>query len=446
MKSSKTNEKVANLAILLVALSGFIGIFSARSLYADGSFWFWWILKNENFFAYDSRIIAHLIYEAPVVIGTQIGISEVSILQILFGIGTIGVPTGLWIWALVNLKNDRIFWPFLATYAVVVFNSSFLSVGEYNLAFAIVALASSCLLRSAQTLTTDLLPAFLALFSFFTYESMVFFGPLLAVFSFLRVFPRKSHKSAPLRETFLFLSFILFQISAGISAYWILNPRDAANLNEAGKISTTFLSNPQLIISSVALMLYLLSWQNLFFRSKTWLIANAFLPLVLLWPLFWATPIQHYESRAICAFILFLSLVFLRVFSKESSRRRNNSGNSQPKVRKLVWIGAISLFVSLFIPMLVLNVNFGNWASKYEHFVHEGTGQISFEDAKEQFPEMDQFMWPWTNEFMSADLGAGSSGYFVLSPEGAPDIWGHLKEPLPGKYSHELPLVVWGSR
>lgn len=444
MKISNLQKMATAVAFALVGLTGAIGIINARSLYADGSFWFWWILKNENFFTYDSRIVAHITAQLPVVTAIHFGINEVSILTILFGVGVIGIPTVLWLWALFLLRKENLFWLFIGIYAVVVLNSSFLSVGEYNFSFGLVAVSAAYLFRFNQTLTSAIFPAALAPLSLFTYESMVFFGPILSIFAILRISDLNKDKKERLRFSFLFLASFFFMLSAVISAYWIINPRDGTNLSEASKIIKVITTNPQLSISSTALLMIIFSrWTQPILRKSLLIIATC-LSLMLLSPSMWASSIQHYESRTLCALVYFVAIimigisVFMKVIRIElnSQQRRTNTTN-----RYL--ISSLSLFLALFIPFSILNFKFGSWTSDFEKYVQIGTGSVPANVAKNNFPEIDEFMWSWTNEFMSADLKSGESGRVISSPEGSPKVWEQIKGSLPEKYTHESSIIIW---
>lgn len=443
MKSLWTSKILSNLAILLTALSGLFGIVNARVLYADGSFVLWWILKNQNFFTYDSRIVAHLVTQFPIVVGTQAGITDVSTLTILLGIGVIGLPTGLWVWALVLLRRDTAFWPFVATFAVVTLNSSFISIGEYNFTFSLVAVIAAYLLRSRQTFTSTLIPFVLATFTLFTYESMVFLGPLLAVFCLLRIFKRPKNLLTKIQKILLALASLMFLVSAAIGAYWILNPRDVANLNEAAKIFNVLVNNPQLSVSSAAYLLILLFGRARGLQGKVLLIIASLLCLFLLFPAIWATPIQHYESRVICSGLFLLALLVIGYSKLIKKQNHDSYSNLTAATGNLYPMSATLLLLCLMVPISVLSFKFGIWTSEFEGLIQSGSGTITTEEAKKYFPGIDEFMWSWTNEFLSADFRNGNQGFNVLSPPGAQEVWQELKGSLPAEYGHGMPVVVW---
>jgi len=64
--------------------------------------------------------------------------------------GLIAIPLAIWVGALAAQWRKPLYWAFVAMFAVVQLNSGFMAVGEYLLAYALVALSAAMLLRDVR--------------------------------------------------------------------------------------------------------------------------------------------------------------------------------------------------------------------------------------------------------------------------------------------------------
>jgi hypothetical protein len=89
-------------------------------------------------------------------------------------------PVLFWTLALWKLKDDVLFWPFVALFAFVFLNTNFFIIGEYNVCYALSAFCLAMLLRRQASDFTDFaLLMFAALVLTMTYAATMFIGPLL---------------------------------------------------------------------------------------------------------------------------------------------------------------------------------------------------------------------------------------------------------------------------
>ena len=62
-------------------------------------------------------------------------------------LGLIAIPLGFWISALLIQTKTCFFWLFVAAFSVSYLSSGFFAIGEFNIAYAMVAFCASILLK-----------------------------------------------------------------------------------------------------------------------------------------------------------------------------------------------------------------------------------------------------------------------------------------------------------
>jgi len=219
-------EMVARLAVLtVVALAALQATYADRGLYADGGYYLWRILETHTFYLFPSRALAQAVTQIPVIVAIRVGVDNVAILARLQSLGTAALPMMIWALALFVLLKHRLFWPFVAVFAVTFLNSGFFSVGEYNFASALVALSAAILLSgtcapwacAGLLISAMLLPL--------SYETMAFLGVLLAVLAFWRlrtvVANQQYHRIVVIT---LLCAIILYVIAAALNVWWTVSP------------------------------------------------------------------------------------------------------------------------------------------------------------------------------------------------------------------------------
>jgi hypothetical protein len=78
------------------------------ALAGDGSYQLLQVLKTEDPFGLDARIIGAWARQAPVVIATRTGVTDTHVLTILFGAGQLLVPAVSWSLAIILSRSDRL--------------------------------------------------------------------------------------------------------------------------------------------------------------------------------------------------------------------------------------------------------------------------------------------------------------------------------------------------
>jgi hypothetical protein len=92
---------VGRWAVLLGVLAiGLVGIACVAAQFSDGSLYQYVIIKRQHVMLGSSRQEAHLIMQGPLWVGVKAGITSMSMLNVLFGLGLIGIPTLCWLGAL----------------------------------------------------------------------------------------------------------------------------------------------------------------------------------------------------------------------------------------------------------------------------------------------------------------------------------------------------------
>ncbi len=173
--------KVSTLACWVFIASIFSAIISLRCLYGDGSFQLTETLKAGNFVAVAmNRDCASYIFQLPVVTALKLGCNNLYLLQLAFGVGCF-VP---WLIALMFCYQmaPRNFWLAMIGCGFGYLNASFMPVGEYIIAHAFFwpILFAVLFVRPLKPLAAGMM-LISALILVYSYESLLFLGPALAL-------------------------------------------------------------------------------------------------------------------------------------------------------------------------------------------------------------------------------------------------------------------------
>jgi hypothetical protein len=291
----------------IVPALAIIHVVAQIGLYGDGSWFLVAILDRRDFFMPDTtRNYATFITQLPLLISFNAELWNIHALIFLHSFGLVFTPALLWSSALVILRSDLFFWPFVLLLAVVNLNTAFFAIGESNVAYSICVCSMAILLRDKKLgLWESVYLLGLAFFVTRTYEALVFLGPLLGAMTALRM--HQSGDSAKI-SGLLLAACLLFVASAVIAGSSILFPADRPSLIAALKTTTTImLRDRQLLLSLLTSLIYLI------FILRTWhekvctlcLPVSAAILLLLAWPGDWVEPSQYYGGRVIAALFLF---------------------------------------------------------------------------------------------------------------------------------------------
>ncbi len=214
----------AGLAFFLAML---MSALSLRCLYADGSYQLTRVLTAGSFTEIaKNRECASYVYQLPVVLALKLGIHNLHFLEIAFGLGCF-LPWPLCL-ACCHALAPRHFWLAMWGCGAGYLNAGFMPVGEYNVAHAFVwpVLFAVFFVRplTPAAAVALLLSGIILLFS---YESLFFLGPPLAIATIGRVV---CGREKPWAKCALALAALLLVAAAGIALDGILNPECPNNL------------------------------------------------------------------------------------------------------------------------------------------------------------------------------------------------------------------------
>ncbi len=399
-------ENIAKIVMFsLLASIMIIGVFSARGLFADGSYFMFQMLQRKGFFVFDEpRIFAQIITQAPVVMAMRAGIDNMSVLIRLQSFGLIGIPLLLWVSALLISFWSEWFWYFCLAFAVTYLTAGFFSVGEYNLAYAAVALAAAILLGERigfWRLLTLLSMAFLLTRS---YEAMVFLGPLLFAMSIYRA---HIDEELPISARGgLVLAAFLFAVAAAIAGWSILFPRDPVNLAGAEDLMAVVEQKffiwvaVEVVVSAILLL-------NVRVRV-TWvfLVVGVVFDALLLFRVGWtSSPDGNYKFRAVAGLLLFVVLAWMAAVSILPWKRGVG-----------IRLGALNVFlltISLSVSFFQYNFGFMGWVGRLDRVALKIHHDVPMKDTAID-DRGSLYDWGWTDPWLTAILKGGGKGV-VLS-------------------------------
>ncbi len=417
-------ERAARWVVIVAVLaSGLQGILSSRAFFADGAFVMWKIVTDNGFFFTADRVVAQFVTQLPLVLGLTAGLTDTHVLAVLFGIGIVGIPWLAWAGAFAILRRDSFFWPMVAIFSATFLTTSFMAVGEYNFASGFVALCMALLLRGNFSPWRAVVLVTSAAFLTVSYQSLLFLGPLLAFTAGWRLFEALTTK--PRKNLFILglsLAIICFLTGAGFSIYWTLNPRDPGNLSQAGRLLHSIKQDPSflaaLAVCAAIMVVYAYPLKQKFFSTFVLVFLSASPLLLLLFPLFAATPLMHYEARTASQLVLFFALGFLAWLRFHESRPgRYATAIKETKYSKF-WIPAFVLFVAQLTAMASLTIGFTTWLEEFSTIAETSNSEIPYEGSASLLAGSPRYMWFWTNPYLSRIVAPSCEGGIVQPPSG----------------------------
>lgn len=418
-------ELVARYATLAVISLGAVqAVYATRGLYADGAYYLWRIIEARSFYIFASRASTQFITQLPVVLAIRFGITNVSVLARLQSLGTAALPMAIWATTLLLLRRHRLFWPFVAIFAVTFLNSGFFSVGEYNFASALVSLSAAILLtgdlKPWACATLLLISAVLPL----SYESLAWLGPLLAVLAMarLRVIGR-AWRQHSLEAGTLAGATLFYLVAAVLNVSWTVAPpypTDLAPVTLAQWMWPIF-NDRQLVLSGTIATLYIFCW-GFGGRAAQRVAATVALGAsgTLLIPSLWNTPWMQYASRGVTAVALF-ALLGITALGEARLRRSaqgcRRKGGELPRAHpRAYWlVGCVLLFVQL-LPFSLHTYGWTQWLSAFDSTVTTSHGILTNDATVLHFKDSSLYVWPWTDPLLSVLLHTARGQAVILSP------------------------------
>lgn len=405
--------------LVAIALLAVIHVYAARGLYADGSYFLLEIISRGTFFDFDKpRYFSQIISQLPVVLGLHVGVNRMESLIWLHSLGLFGFPTLFWLLALYKVARNGLFWPFVMVFAVVYLNTSFFSIGEFNLAYSVVAYAMAILLGEDEIgIAMGSILLVLGLILTRSYEGLLFLGPLLYAVSVLRLVRESSQI---VERIFLSIAAFLFAVAFAISLWSILFPRDPANLAGATNLAS-LISNKQWVLSALAAGLYLGMYLLSRYKRLMWLcgVLSSFVIVLLFYPGFYATPFQNYSMRAFgslvmfCAFSLMVIARF-RVIGPDMACQAKEAGGLKAVLFRLL---PILMLTALIIPDIHHTLGFRRFIHMFKEATDSQVGIQAAESTKLLIPEAIVYSWAWTYPTLSLLLRRNEHGAIILNPK-----------------------------
>jgi hypothetical protein len=312
--------KLSVLACCVFGISLLFAIFSLRCLYADGSYQLTEVLKAGDFVAVaKNRDCASFVFQLPVVMAIKLGFTNLHLLQLAFGVGCF-MP---WIISMLfcHQMATRHFWLVMCGCALGHLNASFMPVGEYIIAHAFFwpVLFAVLFVRPLTPLAAGMMLVS-ALILLYSYESLLFLGPPLALLTVERLFRNGEKFWARLAFA---TTITLLLLAAVIALDGVRHPDCPDNFGGFKRSLKSMLFNPSWTIGWSFVWLFMLGvlcfgWQNFTkknFKLELALVATA-MAIWGLWPLFDPESLsvdRQYESRPMQLLVPFGLLVIARL-------------------------------------------------------------------------------------------------------------------------------------
>ncbi len=352
--------------LILMLLIGVTGVYAARGLYADGSFWLFEMLSRGSFYIFDPhRAYAQMLMQLPVVISLVLGTQDLNFLIRAHSFGFVFLPLLFWLAALAIQINTRLFWFFLMAFCVTYLRSNFFAAGEFNITYGMTAFCVSILLRQNINRTLSVLLVLTSVVLTHSYEMTLFLGALLGTVSVWRLW--KAKQDSVFVRTCVILAVIFFLVSSYVgfqSAFFqrAYDGRSTANLGAIAEIHFLYL----ITVPALATLLYAT-------RIKRYAaIFVACLASVIIFYMFYAFRLDQsnisfgylsYAYRALTGLILIGILIISTFFYYSASRSKTESCSYSTISFAII---STIFFISVASPMFIHTYGFSKWAQRFE--------------------------------------------------------------------------------
>ncbi|MBI4424114.1 MAG: hypothetical protein HY554_10330 [Elusimicrobia bacterium] len=405
---------------MAVALCAFLlwiclAVVTGLALYADGSHAFLQVLERGGFYFATSygRALSDALYEAPLVLLLSLGVTDLSLLRLAFGLGCFA-PWPLALWACRRLSPEN-FWVAVLACAAGYLNTAWMPVGGHIVAHALFwpALFALRFVRPLTPFAGGVLSACAGL-STASYESLLFLGPPLAGLCLWR-----RGKGGESRWGVAALSFSAgcFALAGLVSLPGILWPLWPGNLASFQAGFWRQLSAPPATVAFTGLWtaacFVMILKPEVLGRLRGTIGWTGFAFLVFVWGLrplaFPASfdPSRQYESRYLNLLIPLLALPVVAAWRREwlKSRRRQLSHA----------VAGLLLLQSLW--QICATVQWHGFVGAVRSLLAFQTGPVFFRGSS--LPLGSQAMnlnWSWADPSLSLALHSGGQVVSLLAP------------------------------
>ncbi|MBO9377389.1 hypothetical protein GG804_11480 [Sphingomonas histidinilytica] len=396
-------------AMLMIVVVALFDASSLRGLYGDGSNFLYHLLRTKDFVhANPSRLCTEWLTQFPVVLALRAGVVDLPALILLHSATLVLMPVALWVLALARLHRDPAFWLAFLLFCIVYFNVGFFAIGEYNLAYALVALALAILTGKARIGLGWAVVALLAgLGLLAAYEAMLYLGPLLVLTGVLRLWKRSE---LPAVRALLLFGILAYAAGTGVAVCFVVNPGHPEQL--AAAMAFFAAMHNRLLALSVA---FAIGWIALS-TPVAWLRRGGFFLAIaclvgLVLPANWSLPHQHYEARTLVGLALFglgglLALRFVAIARWPALVR----------VDRRAPIVALLFFVALAVSNMAYSLDYRAYLALFRNEVRSRSGLVAVEDTRLLDGRLARYGWIWAYPLMSLLLREKADQAIILNP------------------------------
>ena len=411
--------KLTVLACCIFGTSMFFSVISLRCLYGDGSYQLTEVLKAADFVEVaKNRDCASFIFQFPVVLAIKSGVTNLHALELAFGLGCF-LP---WLISLMfcHWLAPRHFWLVMLGCAAGYLNAAFMPVGEYIIAHAFFwpALFAILFARPLKPLAGGILIVS-ALILLFSYESLLFLGPPLALLAAWRCV--RGCEKIWARIVLAFVT-VLFVLAAIIALDGIMHPQSADNLGGFKHGIKWIFLNPTWTTAWSFVWLILMGavcfGRKIFTIRYFRLELALFAWIIVIWGL---GPILHpedigadrqYESRPLQLMVPFALMVvawILSVWPKWFEAQRNY----------LIGFSA-SFLLAQSLWMIAATWQWDGFVGIWRGVLASHRGPVSLKDTTFAVPSLQgqalNFDWNWANPNLSILLAPQSQVKSIILP------------------------------
>jgi len=411
MLNKKINVLLTRVVLFFLVALAVTGVYAARGLHGDGSFYMLSILTREGFTPEElARDYVLALTQFPAVWALKSGIIDLNALVRLHSFGLIVIPLIFWFGALAQQIKSNVFWLLLIAFSATYLSSGFFANGEYTTTYGMAAFYTSILLKEK---ISNLLALCICLTSFAlirSYEAMFYLAPLLLLITITRTLLLKADNRAV--KLALCLSALFFILSFVVAARSILNPHSPGNLSGAIDFAPMIKKGHFIyLICSLLLAGIVYNFKNLQSSLIINILAIAAALTFAMNSQWWLSPEQHYRFRSISGLLLFFTLFSIAFFIfilKKDIRKI---------IPSLTFI-SISIFFTLYFSFVKYDFGYYNWSKIFERESLNLTLSTNIEKTliygNEDTAWDRGFNWSWSNPTLSIIL-RGKADIMILN-------------------------------
>lgn len=389
------------------------GVVVSLPLLGDGALFYLCMVFRTGFCDFDwARAFVAYLSQWPLAAALGNGLADRSIAQLLFSAGYIVPPIAAWLVALWLHRGTLLGWIGLALWSATYLASSLFSVGEYNLTYALAALAASVVLHPMRHRMSGAFALLLAAgVSVRSYESMALLGPALSFLMAVVVFRDKREARATAQQWIAFgIALLAYIAAAVIAAGSIIDPRDPSNRGTAAQ--SLMIPLPQ--VATTIVLLALLVWclrtkrvvrQRILVGMMT-TIGATFLVL----PVLWSRPMDQYYNRIIVGVMIAGAICITGLIIWRYGMHVLTARLHTWQMR-----GIVVMVASLMIPYAMQLMTVQAYFDAYHETLATRTGVIAMATTPMNAERFDRYRWRWNNPTMSFVLRSDTSQALVMN-------------------------------